>query len=170
MRHRFLGLSFLTLLLAASVPAIAHHQAATQIVSAAIAAPMPEPSSAQTKQTKPVQVKAGRFQSGEHPTQGTARVVNRNGKFVIEFSSGFKTDRGPDLVVALHRSANVLRSTNPPAYPLKKGDYVVLAPLRRVAGAQSYAIPSNINPAAYRSVVIWCRQFNATFGAAPLSN
>lgn len=168
MRHISFRLGFLALLLAAGAATIAHHEIIAQTSSEAIAATVSDLDSDKTKQIK--QVKAGNFRSGEHPTQGTARVVSKNGKFVLELGAGFKTDRGPDLVVALHRSANVLSSTNPPAYPIKRGDYVVLAPLRRVNGAQSYALPSNVNPAAYKSVVIWCRQFNATFGTATLSN
>jgi hypothetical protein len=75
---------------------------------------------------------------------------------------------GPDLVVILHRSEDVIGSTTPPAYPINEGDYVVLAPLQQFKGAQSYPIPDTINLADYRSVGIWCRKFNATFGAAAL--
>ncbi|MBW4581281.1 MAG: DM13 domain-containing protein [Tildeniella nuda ZEHNDER 1965/U140] len=119
--------------------------------------------------TKPTVVSSGSFTSGEHPTQGTARVVNQNGKLFLELDQKFKTSNlGPDLVVILHRSSNVLGSTKPPAYPLKAGDYTLLAPLRKFSGTQRYAIPATINLAEYKSAVIWCRKFNATFGAARL--
>ncbi|UBF30044.1 DM13 domain-containing protein (plasmid) [Kovacikia minuta CCNUW1] len=115
-------------------------------------------------------VKSGRFASGEHPTQGMARIVSQNGKLFLELDQQFKTSNmGPDLVVILHRSGNVLGSTKPPAYPLKQGDYVFLAPLQKFSGEQRYAIPAGINLADYQSAVIWCRKFNATFGAAKLS-
>jgi len=114
-------------------------------------------------------VKSGRFKSGEHSTQGIVRIVMQSGKTFLELDQGFKTSSaGSDLVVALHRSGNVLGSTTPPAYPLKKGEYVVLAPLQKFNGAQRYAIPANLNLANFQSAVIWCRQFNATFGAATL--
>ncbi|MDX2232208.1 MAG: DM13 domain-containing protein [Leptolyngbyaceae cyanobacterium bins.349] len=114
-------------------------------------------------------VKSGNFKSGEHPTQGKVRIVTQNGKTFLDLDQGFKTSSmGPDLVVALHRSGNVLGATTPPAYPLKKGEYVVLAPLRQFNGAQRYAIPANLNLANFQSAVIWCRRFNATFGAATL--
>lgn len=115
--------------------------------------------------------KIGNFISGEHTTQGTASITTKSGQSFIELDKSFKTSSsGPDLVVILHRSDNVIGSTKPPAYPLKKGDYVILGRLQKFSGAQSYAIPKNINLADYKSAVIWCRKFNATFGAAKLSN
>ncbi len=119
--------------------------------------------------TKPTIVSAGSFASGEHPTQGKARIIAQNGKLFLELDQGFKTSsQGPDLVVILHRSSNVLGTTKPPAYPLKAGDYLFLAPLRKFSGAQRYAIPTTVKLAEYKSAVIWCRKFNATFGAAKL--
>ncbi len=115
-------------------------------------------------------IKSGTFVSGEHTTQGTVSITAKNGKSMLELAQSFKTSNlGPDLVVILHRSNNVIGSTKPPAHALKKGDYVILAPLKKYSGAQSYAIPNNINLADYQSVAIWCRKFNATFGAAKLS-
>jgi len=113
--------------------------------------------------------KLGTFVSGEHATEGTASIVMDNGQPVLELDQEFKTfEMGPDLVVALHRSDDVLGSTKPPAYPLEEGDYVVLAPLKSFRGTQSYPIPKDISLADYKSVAIWCRKFNATFGVAPL--
>ncbi|BAY29579.1 hypothetical protein NIES2107_14220 [Nostoc carneum NIES-2107] len=114
--------------------------------------------------------KSGAFISGEHTTQGIVRITTKNGKSVLELDKSFKTSTsGPDLVVILHRSDNVLKSTQAPSYPLKKDDYVIIAPLQKYSGAQSYAIPNNINLADYKSAAIWCRKFNATFGVARLS-
>lgn len=132
------------------------------------------PESAATETASPTEVasadviKAGEFASGEHPTQGTAQLVRQENGVVLVFDSSFQTDNGPDLVVALHQSADVLGSTNPPAYPLNEGEYVVLEPLQTTSGAQEYAVPSDINPDDYQSAVVWCREFNATFGAATL--
>lgn len=116
-------------------------------------------------------IKVGSFESGEHPTQGGVRVVNKNGQAVLELNQGFMTsDMGPDLVVILHRSDNVLGSTKPPAYALKEGDYVILAPLQKFSGNQQYTIPTSVDLSKYQSVAIWCRKFNATFGAAKLTS
>lgn len=116
-------------------------------------------------------IKSGTFVAGEHATEGTVRIVTQNGKPILELDQAFKTfDMGPDLVVILHRSDDVLGSTKPPSYPLQAGDYAILAPLQKFSGAQSYPIPENINLEDYKSAVIWCRQFNATFGTARLSD
>lgn len=123
------------------------------------------------KSSNKTTIKSGTFVSGEHTTQGTVRITQKEGSSFIELDQSFKTSTsGPDLVVVLHRSNNVIGSTKPPAYSLKKGDYIVIAPLKKYSGTQNYLIPNNINLAAYKSVAIWCRQFNATFGAASLIN
>ncbi len=112
-------------------------------------------------------LKSGTFVGAEHPTRGGASIITKNGRSFLQLDSAFKTSsQGPDLVVALHRSGDVLGMSKAPNYPLKGGSYVVLAPLKKYNGAQTYAIPANINLANYRSAVIWCRKFNATFGVA----
>lgn len=75
--------------------------------------------------------KSGTFVPGEAPTEGTVQVVTENGESYLELDESFKTsDQGPDLFVILHRSDDVLATTEPPAYPLEEGDYVILGPLR----------------------------------------
>lgn len=114
-------------------------------------------------------IKTGRFESGEHATQGTAQLIREGEAHYLVLDESFQTSTsGPDLVVILHRSANVLGSTEPPAYPINEGDYVVLAPLQAFNGTQRYAIPTTINLDDYQSAGIWCRRFNATFGSATL--
>jgi len=115
-------------------------------------------------------LRSGLFVDGEHPTQGEARLVEEGDLTFLVFGDDFKTDAGPDLVVVLHRSRDVIAGTEPPAFPLVEGDYVVLEPLQTVAGAQRYAIPAGLNLDDYASAAIWCQQFNATFGAAPLDS
>jgi hypothetical protein len=131
----------------------------------------PSPIVETTPSTQSTTIKSGVFVPGEQPTEGTARIVTKNGKPYLELDQEFKTsEQGPDLVVILHRSDNIIGSTKPPAYPLKKGDYVVLAPLKKFSGAQSYAIPETISLNDYKSAGIWCRKFNATFGAAKFTS
>jgi hypothetical protein len=114
-------------------------------------------------------IKSGQFVRAEQATRGGASIVTKNGRSFLRLDSAFKTSsQGPDLVVILHRSRNVLGTTQAPNYALKGGDYIVLSRLKKYSGAQSYAIPANINLANYRSAAIWCRKFNATFGVATL--
>ncbi|HLO89232.1 MAG TPA: DM13 domain-containing protein [Nostocaceae cyanobacterium] len=116
-------------------------------------------------------IKSGTFVSGEHETKGKVAINRRQGKTFLELDQSFKTSSsGPDLVVVLHRSDNVIGSTKPPSYPLKEGDYLVISRLQKFNGSQIYVLPKNINIADYKSVAIWCRKFNATFGVAKLSN
>lgn len=104
---------------------------------------------------------SGRFVDGDHPTQGTARIVTANPPY-LEFDQGFKTDQGPDLFVLLHRQSV------PKNY--QANTYVNLGRLKQVNGSQRYTIPADIDLGEFKSVVIWCRQFNATFGYAPLKS
>jgi hypothetical protein len=47
--------------------------------------------------------------------------------------------------------------------------YISLGELKNVKGEQRYAIPDDADLDTFRSVVIWCRMFNATFGYAPFA-
>jgi hypothetical protein len=132
----------------------------------AVSTPAPEPSAPEVAQAPAS--RTGTLASGEHETVGGVTLATRNGQQVLTFDGSFATDNGPDLVVVLHRSGNVLQGTNPPAYALNEGDYVVIAPLKSATGNQEYVLPANVNAADFQSVAVWCRQFNATFGAAAL--
>lgn len=129
----------------------------------------PSPANNISESTSDSVISSGTFVDGEHATSGKVTIVTRNGKRFLELGKDFQTsDMGPDLVVILHRKGDVIASTVPPAYPIKKGDYVILAPLKSFKGAQTYEIPENINLDDFLSAAIWCRKFNATFGAATL--
>ncbi|MEN9567467.1 MAG: hypothetical protein RLZZ69_2663 [Cyanobacteriota bacterium] len=131
----------------------------------------PSPANSPTKEISETSkvIRSGTFVDGEHPTSGTARIIEKDGQRILEFDETFQTSTsGPDLVVVLHREPDVIGSTTPPTYPIPEGDYVLLAPLQEYSGTQSYVIPENINLKDFQSAVIWCRQFNATFGAARL--
>jgi Electron transfer DM13 len=114
--------------------------------------------------------RSGSFISAEHATNGKASIVQENGTYFIELDEGFKTsENGPDLFVILHRSPNILNISKPPDYAIAENDYALIAPLKSFNGKQRYEIPKNIQPDSFKSVAIWCRKFNATFGFAPLS-
>lgn len=97
----------------------------------------------------------------DHPTTGTARVVTENSQNYLVFDDAFDTARGPDVQVVLYTGSET-------PVNLATGDYVTIAPLASFEGAQRYLIPAEIDVNDYASVAIWCREFNVTFGYAPL--
>jgi Electron transfer DM13 len=105
---------------------------------------------------------AGNFVDAEHPTAGQARIIQAGAERYLVFDKSFQTSAGPDLFVILHRTAV------PKTYAKK--DYVLLGKLKSTTGEQRYEIPSGVDLNAYQSVVIWCRQFSATFGYAKLTH
>lgn len=107
-------------------------------------------------------MRSGKFVKAEHPTQGTVMLVKEGGKSYLAFDKTFKTDAGPDLYVILYRTGK------PPIGGIKEKDYVQVAKLQKVSGAQRYALPQTVKSGNFSSVAIWCRKFNATFGYASL--
>ena len=105
---------------------------------------------------------SGAFIDAEHPTKGTASIITENGKKYIQFDDKFKSDSGPDLFVILHKDDKL------PITGIKEADYVSIAALKSTNGSQKYEIPENVDLANFKSVAIWCREFNATFGYAVL--
>jgi Electron transfer DM13 len=104
---------------------------------------------------------SGSFVAAEHPTKGLVQIVETNGKKFLKFDRSFKSDNGPDLFVILH-------DQNPPtAYD--EGNYLSLGRLKKTDGEQLYEIPVGADTTRFKSVVIWCKQFNATFGFASLN-
>ncbi|MCY7275727.1 MAG: DM13 domain-containing protein [Phormidesmis sp. CAN_BIN44] len=106
---------------------------------------------------------AGTFVAAEKPTVGTARIVVENGQRYLVFDSAFQTsDQGPDLHVVLDPS------NKPPAQYQDPTQYINLGKLQKFAGEQRYPIPATVDLSKFKSVGIWCRMANATFGYAPL--
>ncbi|NET11203.1 MAG: DM13 domain-containing protein [Symploca sp. SIO2B6] len=132
--------------------------------------PIPDVSVANTNQKLATEkiLSSGTFTSGEHSTKGTVTIMDDEGIPIIQFDEDFQTSAGPDLFVILHVNKDVLATTNPPAYSLKEGEYVAIAPLKATQGVQNYSLPAAIILENYQSVAIWCRQFNATFGTASI--
>ena len=113
----------------------------------------------------------GSFQMAEAPVAGSFTIKKEGGRQVLSLSSDFKTnDKAPDLKVIFSPSKTPLASTKAPGFPLKPGSYTILASLKSSQGAQSYEIPASIDLKAQGSVLIWCKQFNATMAWAPLKS
>jgi Electron transfer DM13 len=100
------------------------------------------------------------FVSVEHKTTGDVRILTEGKQQYLILSKAFTTSAGPDLFVILHQSSK------PQSYG--KNSYVSLGKLKNVVGEQRYLIPQTLNLKPFKSAVIWCRQFSATFAYAPL--
>jgi hypothetical protein len=100
------------------------------------------------------------FVAVAHPTTGAARVIEMDGQRYLELDAAFSTEPGPDVFVLLHAEAV------PETYSSE--NYVNLGPMQQAEGIQRYAIPPEVDLAMVNSAVIWCRQFDVTFGYAPL--
>lgn len=94
-------------------------------------------------------------------TTGTARIVAENGQTYIEFDEAFSTATGPDVQVVLYGDDTVPVNIEGEAY-------VVVAPLQSFDGPQRYLVDASIDIDEYEAVGIWCREFDVTFGYAPL--
>lgn len=75
----------------------------------------------------------------------------------------FESTNGPDLYVYLTTADHADDD------PALDADHVDLGELRGNIGNQNYTIPDDVDLAAYDTVVIWCRRFSSSFGAADLS-
>ncbi len=104
---------------------------------------------------------SGNFVKVEKATTGKAKIVSINGKRYLEFDKEFNTGNGPDVKIILHKNSNIPLN-------VKEGNYITLGRIKSFKGKQRYAIPNNLNLANYKSVGIWCEEFNATFGYASL--
>jgi hypothetical protein len=113
--------------------------------------------------------RSGRFLAAEHPAAGQVVLERRDSKATLVFSPEFRTtDQAPDLFVVVSPMAMPLENSPAPAYPLTPGTYSVVAPLKAINGSQRYVLPSALNASEQRSVLIWCRRYNATMSWAPL--
>jgi len=106
---------------------------------------------------------SGTFVAAEKPTTGIAQIMVENGKRYLVFDSGFSTsNQGPDLHVVLDPDGK------PPAQYSDPTRFINLGKLQKTAGEQRYPIPATVDLSKFKSVGIWCRMANATFGYASL--
>jgi hypothetical protein len=114
--------------------------------------------------TNKAQTIAGNFVKAEKETTGSVRIIMENGHRYLELDNAFSTsNQGPDLHVLLDPA------TIPTANYPNQGNVINLGRLKSYQGTQRYPIPDVINLDNYKSVAIWCRMANATFGYATLS-
>ncbi len=95
----------------------------------------------------------GSFMSNVHPTSGTVSVLEKGGKRSLIFTD-FKTDAGPDLRVYLAENT-ALRNFIDVAKLEKSGNFTI-------------ELPTEVDPAKQKFVIIWCKPFSVLFGNAEL--
>jgi hypothetical protein len=101
----------------------------------------------------------GTFAGHAHPTDGTARIVAQGGSRVVTLTD-FSTDPGPDLYV--YAVPGVVAGDD-------VGGGANLGKLKGNIGNQQYALPDGFDSGDGATIVVWCRAFSVTFGAATLA-
>jgi Electron transfer DM13 len=107
----------------------------------------------------------GTFHGQVHATSGKVAIYDgKNSEKTLRLTQ-FKTSNGPDVHVILIAANDAMDNDN---FLDKKIDRVELGKLKGNEGDQNYTIPAGTDLSKYKTVVIYCERFNATFGAAPL--
>lgn len=123
---------------------------------------MPEPTAAPAG---PVALANGSFTQIDalHGASGIATIYRLpEGNLVLRLED-FDAQNGPDLRVGLSGHPMPRNNTE-----LHEGGYVELAVLKANQGNQNYDLPANLDPSAFRSVVIYCKAFSVVFSTAEL--
>ncbi|MEU0398147.1 DM13 domain-containing protein [Streptomyces sp. NPDC006208] len=114
----------------------------------------------------PQTLASGELISHEHPTSGTVKLLRlADGSYTLRLES-LDTSNGPDLRVLLTDAP--VKEGRDGWHVFDDGKYVSLGKLKGNKGDQNYALPSDIKPADFTSVSIWCDRFDVSFGAAEL--
>ena len=82
---------------------------------------------------------------------------------LIHLESDFEVGPGPKFHVYLVPDGDITTDT-----PVHETMFVDLGRLKAFSGGQNYPIPEGVDLSEYRSVVIWCEQFNVLISPAAL--
>ena len=83
---------------------------------------------------------------------------------LVRLEEDFEVGPGPKFHVYLVPEVDIKPSTN-----VEDTMFVDLGRLKAFTGSQNYSVPSGVDPRDYRSVVIWCEQFNVLISPAAIS-
>jgi Electron transfer DM13 len=159
---------FITMRIDEAPPAVAGSpfpgsaEASPSVVLSPVLSPaFPSPSAAPSAMTGSLALaeRRGTFhgQDDFHFGRGTARLFATADGVFVRFEN-FAVRNGPDLYVYLGPSSNGYAG---------KGN-LELGRLKASEGNQNYRLPAGTDPAAYKSLVIWCKQFAVQFAVATL--
>ena len=82
---------------------------------------------------------------------------------LVRLEADFEVGPGPKFHVYLVPEADITAETN-----VETTRFVDLGRLKAFSGSQNYAVPPGVDPLAYRTVVIWCEQFNVLISPAAI--
>ena len=102
---------------------------------------------------------SGSFEARAHTTTGSARVIERADGSRVLALVGFRTDAGPDLFLYLAAGATDGNGV---------GGATRLGALKGNVGNQQYDLPATLQLGDAATVIVWCRAFTVSFGAATL--
>ena len=108
----------------------------------------------------PIAISSGRFSGTDavHFGSGTATILETSPGHHILRLADFSVLNGPDLFVYL----------SPDASGYVDGS-LELGRLKATNGSFNYDLPAGTDPAAFASVLIWCKQFAHLFAVAPVA-
>jgi len=117
-----------------------------------------------TAATPPNVLAAGPFQSQEHPTTGSASLVQLpDGSHVVRLENLASSD-GPDVKVWLSD-----REAGGDWFKYRSGRFLDLGPIKATHGNQNYTVPPGTDLTGLETVVLWCDRFSVAFGSAALT-
>ena len=105
----------------------------------------------------------GNYAPGDTASGGVSLVKLESGKYELRLGDDFSTTPGPDLFVYLSASADPKDGG-----AITGNEFVDAGKLGSPTGGQKLSLPGDFDPAKFKSVAIWCKQFSILFGAAPL--
>ena len=82
---------------------------------------------------------------------------------LLHLEEDFRVGPGPKYHVYLVPQANITPDTR-----VQDTMYVDLGQLKAFSGSQNYVIPAGIKLSEYKSVIVWCEQFNVLISPANL--
>jgi len=101
----------------------------------------------------------GTFRSvAGHDAGGGYEVVLRDGRYVVRMTESFASEKVPDGHVYL---SNHAESLGRDAYHVNR--------LIRRNGEQEYLLPEDIDPTAFKFLLVWCVRFKVGVAAGPLA-
>jgi hypothetical protein len=90
-----------------------------------------------------------------HPSSGMVRIVQGDGRQYVRYEN-LKTINGPDIYVYLSKDIGAK-------------EFISLGKVKSTEGESNYEIPAGVDPAEYRYVLIWCKQFGVLFNSAEIN-